>query len=229
MPELDLNDNTISKIWFNKIIHLELSDSWTKLMYNYKKIHTYNPSKNIIKFVNAHFFLTEIVKKGIPVIHINRDLISTINSFKRTKWSVFFQDLNFDNHLPSVFYELYGQKFKEIMNEVSLQNNYLFKVALFKLVTDYWVKENVKDLYFIDYDDFIKKPFKYLQDISTLTGWELKEVNFQKNLKKPSSTAQNYSKINDGIIKKSSLVLSESEIIFLKQLEISFNKLTWKK
>ena len=176
---LSLNfDDCLEKEWLKSAITHFNYHSWVKSLYKVENIGTYNNDRLVIKFVNAHFFLNQFNDRNIKTIHIERDLIQTMNSFKKTKWTTFFKSLNLYDALPVIFFKKYPDRFNCLINYVHNQENYLLKVALYKLLTDFWVKTSSKQTIFYNYHQITNDAEHVLSDISNQLNWKIKQKNY---------------------------------------------------
>ena len=221
----DLNfKSNIDKNWINQIKSHFGYNKWAKSLYKRKHIGTYDNRKIVVKFVNAHFFIKDLTNLDYKTVHIERDLIETISSFKKTKWTSFFEKLNLFESLPESFFKKYPTEFTALITHVNSEENYLIKVALYKLITDFWVNKENPNILYIKYEDVMTNFESVIKDISVFTGWSIKEKDFEKIKKAPSRMSQKYAISQDGIYNKSKLKLDNNEIEKIKKMNNKFIK-----
>ena len=223
MYDLNFKSNT-DKNWINQIKSHFGYNKWTKSLYKRKHIGTYNNRKIVVKFVNAHFFIKDLTNMDYKTIHLKRDLIETISSFKKTKWTSFFEKLNLFESLPENFFKKYPTEFNALITYVNSEENYLIKVALYKLITDFWVNEENLNILHIKYEDVMTNFESVIKDISAFTGWSIRDEDFEKIKKTPSRMSQKYAISQDGIYNKSKVKLDKNEIDKIRELNAEFSK-----
>lgn len=155
MPSLDFTSEKVF-LWGKDVVKCNLSGNWVRTPIKFEQIGTYTKKRTIIKFLNAAFFLEQFNHKGkfLKIILI-RDLISTMDSFKKTTWTNWFKELSLMECIPQAFFQKYGHTFNDLTAWAQSHDLILIRIGAFKLLTDYYAVRNANrdDTLVIDYSE----------------------------------------------------------------------------
>lgn len=221
MPEYNVDE---FENWMISLERGTLSGEWIRSTSTWSMLNSQYRSRIVTKFVRGAFLVPQFTSQyKYPWIFLKRDLHSNIDSFKRTKWTYWFDKIDLEVLLLDQAHGNYFVSFKEFISKWNKQG-FIAKVAAYKLLTDYYVEQNIVEAngLIVKYDELVNNPMIVIEQIRKITGWEIKNLDWINKTQKASKFTASTSIGQTGGFRKAKNSLTDKEKDLLDEIEYEF-------
>ena len=167
---------------------LEASRFQSKWVYQCQSLRNVGAKNGkLVKMVRGLHLYPELIRAGIPVIHLKRDVLEVAESFLNSKWTLkFFEgiDLNYLLHSADESVAAFYKKYQRWLNLDAYP--LIEQVAIYHCLTELFAEHFEKNIYMIDYAEVVANPAKIAQRVSDKLGLLYDDKEIERFQNRPS-------------------------------------------